>query len=212
MNIFRLLGDLSHVLAVLLLLRKIWNSKSAEGLSLRSQILFSIVYITRYLDVFTTFISLYNTVMKLLFVGISCMTVYLIHTRFRATYDSHKDTFRMELALAPCFFLALFFNYEFSVVEVLWAFSIYLEAVAIAPQLFMIMKRHKAEMITGHYLFALGSYRALYILNWIYRYYVESHFDPIAVYAGLVQTALYCDFFLLYITHVLAGSGHDIEC
>jgi len=58
----------------------------------------------------------------------------------------------------------------------------------------------EAESITSHYLFALGSYRGLYILNWIYRYYSEDVLDSIAVVAGIVQTILYCDFFYLYIT------------
>ena len=84
--------------------------------------------------------------------------------------------------------------------QILWTFSIYLEAVAILPQLFMITKTGEAETITSHYLFALGSYRGLYILNWIYRYYSEGFFDPIAVIAGCIQTVLYCDFFYLYIT------------
>ena len=84
--------------------------------------------------------------------------------------------------------------------QILWTFSIYLESVAILPQLFMISKTGEAESITSHYLFALGSYRALYILNWIYRYYFEGFFDLIAVVAGCVQTVLYCDFFYLYIT------------
>lgn len=38
------------------------------------------------------------------------------------------------------------------------------------PQLFMLTKTGNAETITAHYLFALGLYRALYIVNWIYRY------------------------------------------
>jgi hypothetical protein len=54
--------------------------------------------------------------------------------------------------------------------QVLWAFSIYLEAVAILPQLFLVAKTGEAENITSHYLFALGSYRALYLANWVYRY------------------------------------------
>lgn len=82
----------------------------------------------------------------------------------------------------------------------MWAFSIYLEAVAIMPQLLMVSKTGEAENITSHYLFALGSYRALYIVNWIYRYYTEGVFDRFAVFAGLIQTVLYVDFFYLYIT------------
>ena len=38
----------------------------------------------------------------------------------------------------------------------------------------MVSKTGEAESITSHYLFALGSYRGLYILNWIYRS-AESH-------------------------------------
>lgn len=68
------------------------------------------------------------------------------------------------------------------------------------PQLFMLSKTGSAETITAHYLFALGSYRALYLLNWAYRFYAESFLDPIAVVAGIVQTVLYVDFFYLYVT------------
>jgi ER lumen protein retaining receptor len=80
-----------------------------------------------------------------------------------------------------------------------------LEAVAILPQLFMVSKTGEAESITSHYLFALGSYRALYIINWVYRYYMESYYDVIAIIAGMLQTILYCDFFYLYVTKVLKG-------
>jgi len=69
----------------------------------------------------------------------------------------------------------------------------------------MVSKTGEAETITSHYLFALGIYRFLYILNWIYRYYTESFIDWISVVAGVVQTVLYCDFFYLYITKVLKG-------
>ena len=82
----------------------------------------------------------------------------------------------------------------------LWTFSIYLEAVAILPQLFLVSKTGEAETITSHYLFALGSYRGLYLLNWIWRYYFENFLDWISIVAGFVQTVLYCDFFYLYVT------------
>lgn len=205
MNIFRLCGDLSHVLAIVLLLAKIWKTRSAAGISGKSQVLFAVVYITRYLDVFFTFISVYNTLMKVLFVSASCATVYLIFQKFKPTYDGNHDTFRVEFAVIPAVVLALVFNYEFTVLEIAWAFSIYLESVAIMPQLFMVSKTGEAENITSHYLFALGAYRGFYILNWVYRYYEDGHFDPIATLAGILQTVLYCDFFYLYVTKVLRG-------
>lgn len=205
MNIFRLTGDLSHLLAIIILLLKIWKTRSCAGISGKSQILFTIVYITRYLDLFTTFISMYNTVMKVVFIGASVATVFLMFAKFRATYDRNHDSFRIEFLLIPTVILALLINHDFTVMEVLWTFSIYLESVAILPQLFLVSKTGEAESITSHYLFALGSYRGLYLINWIWRYITETHYDLIAIFAGIIQTILYCDFFYLYITKVLKG-------
>ena len=118
--------------------------------------------------------------------------------------------------------LGLIFNYKFRFSEILWSFSIFLESVAILPQLFLLQRTGEAETITTHYLAALGGYRAFYIPNWIYRYvrsllskgctnseeffvfldrwYMHDSVDIIAVIAGLVQTGLYADFFYVYFT------------
>ena len=67
----------------------------------------------------------------------------------------------------------------------------------------MLQRTGEAETITTHYLFALGIYRALYIPNWISRwYFVETpvFWDPISVIAGIIQTILYSDFFWIYYT------------
>jgi ER lumen protein retaining receptor len=143
--------------------------------------------------------------MKIVFIAASGATVYLMYVKFKATYDKNHDTFRIEFLLLPVTLLGLIVNHEFTIFEVLWTFSIYLEAVAILPQLFMVSKTGEAETITSHYLFALGLYRGLYLVNWVYRYYMEGFFDLIAIVAGVVQTVLYCDFFYLYVTRVIKG-------
>ena len=83
MNIFRLFGDLSHLLAIVLLLLKIWKTRSCAGISGKSQILFLVVFASRYLDLLTSFISLYNTVMKIFFIGSAAGTVYLMYVKFK---------------------------------------------------------------------------------------------------------------------------------
>ncbi|CAD6187646.1 unnamed protein product [Caenorhabditis auriculariae] len=203
MNIFRLAADMSHLVAIMILLMKIWKSRSCSGISARSQILFAIVFTARYLDLFTSYISTYNTAMKVFFLASSYATVYLMLAKFRSTYMRESDKFRLEFLVLPCVVLALLINHQFTMMEILWTFSIYLEAVAIMPQLFMLQATGSAEVITAHYLFALGSYRGLYLLNWIYRYYSEGYFDPIATVAGIIQTVLYADFFYLYVTRVV---------
>ena len=126
----------------------------------------------------------------------------LVSSVIRPTHDPAIDTIRLEYLAGPAALLALLFHYRdpaYSFLEVVreifWAFSIYLESVAILPQLFMLQRTGEAETITTHYLFALGAYRALYIPNWIYRYLSASEVDPISILAGLVQTGLYLDFF-----------------
>ncbi|KAG8138143.1 hypothetical protein E2320_004060 [Naja naja] len=200
MNVFRILGDVSHLLAMIILIVKIWRSKSCSGISGKSQILFALVFTTRYLDLCIIFISFYNTIMKVIFLLCAYATLYLIYGKFWKTFDSEQDSFRLEFLLVPVLGLSFLENYQFLPLEILWTFSIYLESVAILPQLFMISKTGEAETITTHYLFFLGLYRALYLVNWIWRYHTEKFIDHIAVVSGVVQTIFYCDFFYLYVT------------
>ncbi|KAK8753682.1 hypothetical protein OTU49_001073 [Cherax quadricarinatus] len=118
MNIFRLAGDLSHLLAIIILLLKIWSSRSCAGISGKSQMMFALTYTTRYLDLFTNYISLYNSSMKVIFLAASYATLYLIYIRFKATYDHNHDTFRVEFLLIPTVILSLLINHDYSPLEV----------------------------------------------------------------------------------------------
>ena len=88
------------------------------GISGKSQILFALVFTTRYLDLFTSFISVYNTTMKIFFIISSYATIYLMYVHFKATYDSNHDTFRVEFLVVPVGGLAFLVNHEFSPLEV----------------------------------------------------------------------------------------------
>ncbi|KAJ4287646.1 hypothetical protein N0V90_012349 [Kalmusia sp. IMI 367209] len=215
MNLFRLLGDLSHLLSILILLQKMKTSSSASGISFKSQFLYLIVYVTRYVDLLWTFYepkSLYNTIFKIIFISSASYTVYLMLNDYKPTHDPNLDTFKVQYLIGASAILAILFPYKYNFTEILWAFSIWLESVAILPQLFMLQRTGEAETITTHYLFALGAYRALYIPNWIYRYFFEvpRFFDPIAVIAGIVQTILYSDFFWIYYTKVIQGKKFNL--
>jgi len=210
MNLFRLLGDLSHLASIFILLHKIQVTRSCRGISFKTQALYVAVFIARYLDLFFHFVSLYNSIMKLFFIGSSVYILYLMKYKYRPTHDPSIDTFKVEYLVGPCLIFALIFNYQFIISEILWSFSIWLEAVAILPQLFMLQRTGEAETITTHYLAALGAYRALYIPNWIYRYFADGVVDPIAVAAGIVQTGLYLDFFYVYFTKVLQGQKFEL--
>mmetsp|Transcript_13136 Transcript_13136/g.35756 ORF Transcript_13136/g.35756 Transcript_13136/m.35756 type:complete len:215 (+) Transcript_13136:169-813(+) len=200
MNIFRLCGDMTHLASIILLLLKIHGMRSCRGVSLKTQELYALVFFTRYLDLFTNYVSLYNTLMKLVFLIATFSIVYLMRYDkvIKVTYDRESDTFRHVFLVVPCLLLAVIFHNE-GLLEILWAFSIFLEAVAILPQLILLQRTQNIDNITGNYVFLLGSYRAFYILNWIYRYFTEPVKIQVLVWvSGLVQTVVYCDFFWYY--------------
>lgn len=206
-------GDLSHLASIFILLAKMRSSSSASGISFKSQFLYLLVYITRYLDLFWTdpTRSLYNTTFKIVFIASQSYIVYLMLSDYKPTHDPNADTFRVEYLIGGAAVLGLVLPYKYTPAEMLWAFSIWLESVAILPQLFMLQRTGSAETITTHYLFALGAYRALYIPNWVWRYFTEQHyFDPIAVVAGIAQTVLYADFFYIYWTKVMQGQKFNL--
>ncbi|KAI3624193.1 endoplasmic reticulum retention protein [Malassezia furfur] len=211
MNIFRLLGDLSHIASILILIHKITTSRSARGISFKTQALYATVFVARYLALFSPPVF-YLIVMKIFFLASSFYVIYLMKFKFRSRVEVDIDTIRLEYLLGGSAVLALLFNYKFTLLEILWSFSIFLEAVAILPQMFLLQRLGEAETITTHYIFALGAYRTMYLLNWVYRLIFEHkhHFDYIAFIAGLVQTGLYADFFYIYYEKVLHGKKFEL--
>ena len=79
MNFFRLLGDLCHLFAIIWLPLKIWKTRSCSVVSGKSQLLYLLVFISRYLDLFTNFVSYYNTFMKIFFIAATAGTAVLIY-------------------------------------------------------------------------------------------------------------------------------------
>jgi ER lumen protein retaining receptor len=210
MNFFRIAGDVCHLLSFLVMFWKLHSSQSVAGISLKTQELYAIVFLMRYLDLFWNFLSIYNWVMKVVFIISSLSIVYIIRfgVPHKETYNKEDDAFPTQYLLIPTLLLGIAVNQDHSSpFEMVWAFSIYLEAVAILPQLFMLQKQGGAESLTSHYVMLLGLYRLFYLFNWIYRYMTEDNYMQLIVWvAGIVQTALYLDFFLQL--HQRQAEGH----
>jgi hypothetical protein len=91
-------------------------------------------------------------------------------------------------------------------------FSIILESVCVLPQLLLLRQTTVPTVIDSFYLLTLGSYRAFYLLNWIWRGLDLNDIPPdaVSVIFGIIQTALYVDFAWVYYTRQrvkLRGGG-----
>lgn len=60
--------------------------------------------------------------MKVFFIGTVYFTIYLIYMKFKATYDSNHDSFRVEFLIVPVGGLAFLVNHEFAPLEVSMSF------------------------------------------------------------------------------------------
>lgn len=95
--------------------------QSAAGISFKSQFLYLIVYLTRYIDLLWTFYdphALYNTVFKIVFISTSAYTVYLMLNDFKPTHDPNLDTFKVQYLLGASAVLAILFPYKYTATEV----------------------------------------------------------------------------------------------
>ena len=80
---------------------------------MKSLELYALVFVTRYLDVFTNTTSLYNTFFKVFYLSASIGLVYVIRYKepFKSTYLFERDTFlHVKFAILPCAAIALVVN------------------------------------------------------------------------------------------------------
>ncbi|EPS30294.1 hypothetical protein PDE_05245 [Penicillium oxalicum 114-2] len=214
-NLFRILADISHVASICLLIWAIHHNKSAEGISILTQMLYAAVFVTRYLDLLSPSswsirahgpVVIWNVSFKLFFLLSTFYTIFIMMKVFPRTRERERAwklgiySVVGSVVLAPM--VILVFEQGFRgdwFLEILWAFSIILESVCVLPQLLLLRQTTVPTVIDSYYLAALGSYRAFYILNWLVRGFGHEHYwDPIAFIFGIVQTAFYVDFAWVY--------------
>ena len=132
MNIFRITGDVCHLLSFVVMFWKLHTSKSVAGISLKTQELYVMVFVARYLDLFWNWLSYYNVIMKIIFIISSIAIVYTIRfgVPHKDTYNAEDDTFPYLYLIVPAAVLGVAINQDYgSPFEMIWAFSIYLEVL-----------------------------------------------------------------------------------
>jgi len=172
-----------------------------------TQGMYALVFCARYLDLFWSFVSVYNTTAKLFYLASSFYILLVMLKIYPYTQESRQAWVITAYSFGGSVLLSIpltgfvngwWLGPRFLIAEMFWTFSIILESICVIPQLIILRETDIPTVINSHYLLALGSYRAFYILNWIYRYVSEGRIDPIAVTFGVIQTALYIDFARVY--------------
>lgn len=199
-NIFGLLADLVHLCSYFVIIQKIRSLKETSELSYRTQEIYLMVYLTRYGDIIFNRHSLYLTSMKIIYIALTMWIIYQIKYKksFIQTYNPMDDDFNHYLYIYPSILVITLVFHSWSkehpFFEFSWSYSIWLEAVAIIPQLWVVHKKKQFTVITGKYIIQQAIYRMLYILNWVYRIAMHGHVYWIKQVAGILQTIIFVDF------------------
>lgn len=209
----RAVGDIALAISIPILLARIVRNGPA-GVSLRTQILHTLIFAMRYLDLFypvfedESFMNTiftkpsYNDVVKTFFtLGSASVMLVLAWKKYTSRTlitSSSKPVSEVILMISASIWLGLTFNYLSSTREVLWASSQYLSIVAEIPQLVATYKAQNRDVGMYIYLGTVAAFRTLYLPHYLMRYVDQGVVDPIGIFSAAAQLCvLYIGFVLL---------------
>ena len=135
MDIFQLIGDFLHLLAVVMLILKILanrnvvgNSSTHIGLSYKTQEMYLLVFLTRYIDLFLGWKSFYLFAMKIMFIALTAYTLYLMRIKkpYCLSYDREADSFPHYYLYLASLVLAVIIHKSLNPIDFIWSFSVWL--------------------------------------------------------------------------------------
>lgn len=194
-NLFRYIGDYMHLFGIIVLIFTIAKNKSVAGISRSTQILYFLVFTSRYLDLFDHSQTTYLVVFKVTYILTACIILgsfYVLHQ----TYQRVNDTCNLSVILFPCITAALLLTNEYSMLEIMWTFSEFIEGFAMVPQyIFCYREKGARDWGAGLYVISLGSYRVFYALNWIYKKFQMPHYSDVQSWiGGVIEIIFFIDF------------------
>ena len=112
------------------------------GISYKTQEIYAVVFLSRYVDIFMGWKTFYFFIMKIVLIFGTMYTAYLIRMKkpFMLTYNASEDSFPHYYLYAAAAIFTMIIHKSFLPFELIWSYSIWLEALAILPQLSVIMK------------------------------------------------------------------------
>lgn len=194
-NMFRYVGDYLHLFGIVILISTIAKNKSVAGISRSTQILYFLVFVTRYLDLFDHSQTTYLVVFKLTYI-FTAVIILACFYNLDQTYQRVNDTCNLSVIIFPCITAALLLTNEYSIMEILWTFSEFVEGFAMVPQyIFCYREKGQRDWGAGLYVISLGSYRVFYALNWIYKKIQMPHYSDIQSWiGGVIEILFFIDF------------------
>jgi len=223
-SLFLTTSSLTSMFAYLMVALKMLSSKSSRGVSLKmfecyALLIFfrlcSIIPFEGYLPYDSSGDWLYQLIEFISFI-LALTIVMFCRKRFAASYERESDVFNHYYIIGACFVLALIFHPNLNGLmpfDVSWTFALYLESVAVMPQLFMFQRDKRVEPFTTHFLAGQALSRLFSFIFWFSSYKeLNDHTVTLKSYVGqwvmimqLIQLVVMGDFIYHYIQCIRKG-------
>jgi len=219
------LGAAIQLLGFCLLRLKMRKQKGAAGMSSRTLQMFAVTYVFR----------LYSTLQyngylpvdrsgdwayQLIEVLALCVVISLLvamHTKYEATYEKEADTCAIHYFVIGCLLMSYFVHPDLNrrkVPDIAWTSALYMEAVSMVPQLYMMAKKGgEVESLASHYIACVFVCRLMMISFWLHTYTELLPRGATFNFAGygvvgaqLLQLVLFGDFMYYYVKSIRTRS------
>lgn len=150
------------------------------------------------------------------------LLIYFITKVYRETSDLFNDSVSYYYLVVPSICLALLVHTtlnNFFLTDVLWTFSMYLEAVAVFPQIkLFVMKKGQIEPYTSHYVALCGLSRLLSLIFWIDTFqelnnspnhsfsFFSNYCGYFIIVSQIIQLLIMGDYYYLYFKSIFQGT------
>ena len=225
------LSSLTQMFAFIIVLIKIYTFQNSSGLSINTLICYALLLSARLFTnlLFTGYLPSDNSgdwfyqlteIISLLCV---LLLIYLTLTIYKDTSDYRNDKVPFYYLAIPTFILACIIHTSlngFLPTDITWCFSMYLEAVAIFPQIqLFVVKKGQIETYTSHYVALCGLSRLLSLIFWWDTYpelntEVGNSISFFCNYCGyfiiasqVIQLLIMIDYYYLYFKSLLKGEA-----
>ena len=227
-SFFLVLSSLVQTCAFIIILLKVTNLQSCSGLSANTLICYDILLFARltstlfypgYLPSDSTGSWLYQLSDTLAFL-ICGLLIYLIYYKYRETSDLQLDgKIPFYFLVIPTYALAVVIRSSLNnnmFCDINWAFSMYLEAFAIFPQILLFaLKKGQIESFTSHYVALCGLSRLFSLIFWwdtyeeliSYDLYFGKYVGYFIIGAQILQLIIMADYYYLYFKSILKGQA-----
>ncbi|KAL7066189.1 hypothetical protein ACR3K2_33560 [Cryptosporidium serpentis] len=209
--------------AFLLLTLKVNTQCTISGISLKSQMLYTIALISRLSS--TLFFNGYLPVDRsgdwvyqaadIISLGLSLLLIFWGYTKYKYQYKYDQDKFIIWIPIIFGLILAIIIHPDLNSyfpADFAWTFALYIETIAMLPQLVLMTKiGGEVETLTSHYIASLAVSKCLSFVFWLFSFRelapeVGKNIAGWTVMLALgTQILLFADFLYAYIKSLRLG-------